>query len=317
MNSSSRDSIFTRPLTVCLFALFCNFLWGSATPSIKTGYKVFQIASSDTMSVILFAGTRFILAGILTIAFGSVLNRHFLKPKRSSIKEIAVLAVFQTILQYIFFYVGLAHTTGVKGAIFTSLGTFFAILFSALIFRMEKLTSRKLLGCLIGFAGVVLVNWKGKGTDVGGFNFAGDGALILSSAASATAAALIKRYSSKEDPVVLSGYQFFLGGLVLASAGALGGGRLAPVSASSWILMLYLGFISAAAYSIWGILLSHNPVSSVTIYGFSNPVFGVLLSALFLTETNSFSPLQCAAALVLVCIGILIVNGAGKKKQPT
>ena len=39
-----------------------------------------------------------------------------------------------------------------------------------------------------------------------------------------------------------------------------------------------------------------------------NPVFGVLLSALLLGETNVVSPLVAVAALALVSVGIVVVN---------
>ena len=65
--------------------------------------------------------------------------------------------------------------------------------------------------------------------------------------------------------------------------------------------------ISAVAYTLWGILLQQNPVSSVTIYGFTIQIFGVLLSAVFLGEWEQirFSTLL---ALLFVCLGIFLVN---------
>ena len=66
--------------------------------------------------------------------------------------------------------------------------------------------------------------------------------------------------------------------------------------------------ISAVAYSIWGILLKYNPVSKVAIFGFTNPVFGVLLSAWWLREGSKELGINALIALVLVCIGISIVN---------
>ena len=73
-------------------------------------------------------------------------------------------------------------------------------------------------------------------------------------------------------------------------------------------LLAYLGFISAAAYSLWSLALAANPVSRVAVFGFMNPVFGVLLSAVLLGETNVVSPVVAVAALVLVSLGIVIVN---------
>lgn len=303
-------SLLTNKWCVCLLAVFCCLLWGSATPSIKSGYKLFQIASEDTMSQMLFAGVRFTLAGVLTVLFASIMRKRLL-PRRSSLGLVCKLSLFQTVIQYIFFYVGLAHTTGVRGAIITALNTFLAILFAAFFFHQEALTGRKVLGCMLGFAGVILINITGGG--FGSASLLGDGALVASAVASAIASNQIRIYSAKEDPVVLCGWQFILGGCVLIAAGLLGHGALRPVSGAAWLLMLYMGFLSAAAYSIWSILLKYNDVSRVTIYNFTNPVFGVLLSELILREANSFSRLQMLAALALVSAGILVINIKGKQ----
>ena len=85
------------------------------------------------------------------------------------------------------------------------------------------------------------------------------------------------------------------------------GGRIYEVTIAGVLLLLYMGFISAGAYTIWGILLKYNPVSKVTVFGFANPVFGVILSALILLEGTVFNT-QSMLALLLVCIGIVVVN---------
>ena len=58
-------------------------------------------------------------------------------------------------------------------------------------------------------------------------------------------------------------------------------------TASAAALLIYMAMISAVAYSLWGMLLKYNPVSKVTVFGFMNPVIGVILSALLLNETES------------------------------
>ncbi len=90
--------------------------------------------------------------GVLTILIGSILNRKMLLPTKSSVPSIVKLAMFQTILQYIFFYIGLAHNSGVKASIINGSNTFFVILVSTIIFRQEKLNLKKIIGCVIGFA---------------------------------------------------------------------------------------------------------------------------------------------------------------------
>ena len=75
---------------------------------------------------------------------------------------------------------------------------------------------------------------------------------------------------------------------------------------------LVTAFVSAAAYSLWAVLLKHNPVSKVAIFGFMNPVCGVLLSTILLDEKGIFG-VQGIAALILVCSGIFIVQRKGNK----
>ena len=296
-----------RTFVVCLLAMLCCFLWGSAFPCIKIGYQMFQISSDQTMSQILFAGVRFTLAGILVILFGSILSREILLPKRSSCKSILIICLFQTVIQYLFFYIGMAHTSGVKASIVEASNVFLAILVANLIFHQEKLTFSKILGCVIGFAGVILINLTGSGLG-GGMTMTGEGFILLSAAAYAVSSVLIKRFSVYENPVVISGYQFMIGGLIMIVVGLAGGGSLHPTSPASALMMLYMALISAVAYTIWGILLKYNPVSRVAVFGFMNPVFGVVLSALLLKEGSQIPFLQCAVSLVLVCLGIYIVN---------
>ena len=298
-------SALTNRLVVAVLALFCCTLWGSATPAIKMAYQLFQIPSGSIMSRFVLAGVRFFFAGVVIILYGSLTAKKFIRPKKGNWPIIVKLGLVQTVFQYVFFYTGLAYTTGMKSAILGASATFFSILFSVL-FRMEKLTSRKLAGCIIGFAGVVLINLTGG--SFGPLNLKGDGATMVYTIANGLAAVLIKKYSGREDPVVLTGYQFLFGGFVLAAAGLLGGGRLLPVGPSAWLLMTYMIMLSAVAYTLWSVLLKYNAVSEVTIYNFSNPIFGVLLSALILKEQNAFTPLQCAISLALVSFGILLVN---------
>ncbi len=308
----TKEQFMTKTVVVWLGALLCCALWGSAFPCIKIGYQLFEIPSDATATQILFAGCRFTLAGILAIIIGSVLNHKILIPKQGSWGKIAKLCMLQTVAQYLFFYIGLANTSGVKASIIEGVNVFISILVASLIFRQEKLTARKMLGCIIGFAGVILVNITG-GIDMA-FTFTGDGFIVLSTIAYAFSSVMIKRYSQEENPVTLSGYQFVLGGLIMVVCGLLMGGRLTVISGTGIAMLLYLAVISAVAYSMWGVLLKYNPVSRVTVFGFMNPVFGVILSAFFLKESDSVG-VVCILALILVCAGIYIVNRAPKQSE--
>ena len=307
---NKNKSLLEKPTMVVIVAVLCCLLWGSAFPCIKLGYQLFDIPSGDSSSQILFAGIRFTLAGILVILADSMMQGKILKPSKTAIPKVLKLCMFQTVLQYIFFYIGLAHITGVKGSIVNAVNVFFTILVSCFLFRLEKLDRQKLIGCIIGFAGVIIVNLGGE-FDMS-FTFLGDGFLMISAFAYALSSVLIKIYGKDENPVMLSGYQFAAGGLIMILAGLAMGGRVNTATFKGILLLLYMAFISAGAYTLWSLLLKYNPVSKVAVFGFCTPIFGVILSAVILGESTSFQ-LKTLIALMFVCVGIIIVNY--KKKQ--
>lgn len=316
MNSQKKNQspLFTRTPIVFFCALICCALWGSAYPCIKIGYRLFAISADSASSQILFAGFRFTLAGLLTLLFGSLIAHRPLRPTPQAFPAIFTLSALQTVIQYVFFYMGLAHTSGVKSSLINALSTFIAIFISAWIFHFEKITWRKLLGCLIGFAGVVIINLTGSGIALE-ISFNGEGFLFLSVISYAFSSACIKLFSRKFDPVMLSGSQFVIGGLILILLGFVFGGEIGTITFGGIALLIYMAFISAAAYSLWGILLKYNPVSRITIFGFMNPIFGVLLSALLLGEgEQAFNP-RSLLSLILVCLGILVVNLSPKSRS--
>lgn len=302
MNETKK--IYTNPFFVAIAAIFCCALWGSATPFIKLGYQLI-LPVKDTASTILFAGVRFTFAGILTILIYSIARRKILLPKKANLGKIATVSCFQTVIQYLFFYIGLANTTGVKGTVLSASNAFFSLLVASLIFRQEKLTLKKIAACCLGFAGIIIINLDGLDFN---FNVTGDGFVLLSTIAYGVSSVLMKRYSKYEDPVIISGYQFFAGGIVMILAGAALGGHIVINGVQAALILTYLAFLSAAAYSIWGILLKYNPVSKVTIYSFCIPVFGVLLSQLMLTEAAEVSLLNLVVTMVLLCGGIIMLN---------
>lgn len=304
-----KSKILSNKLVVCVIATICCALWGSAFPVVKIGYKLMNI--DTTASQILFAGMRFTIAGVMTVVIGSLINRRPLFPRKSSWQYVLKLSFFQTFLQYMFFYIGLSITTGVKASIIEGTCAFFSLLIASLIFRQEKLTAVKILACIIGFGGVIISNLNGIGASNG---LAGDAMILVSTISYAFSSVLIKIYSQKEDPVTLSGYQFVVGGIALTAVGLVLGGRVVVPDAHSLTVLLYLGMLSAIAYSLWGIILKYNNVSSVTVYSFMIPVFGVILSALMLdAERAAAFGIFNIIALVLVSVGIVIVNKIGDK----
>ncbi len=309
----TKNTLFTNTAFVALAALLCCALWGSATPFIKTGYELL-LPVRDVPSTILFAGIRFTLAGILTILIYSIARKKFLYPKKKNLGKVATVAAFQTVIQYIFFYVGLANTSGVKGTVITGANAFCTILIASLIFKTEKLTFKKVIACILGFAGIVLINLDGLDLNM---NFTGDCFVFFSSVSYAFSSVMIKLFSKDEDPVIISGYQFIMGGIFMIIVGTIFGGAIAITSMAGAGVLFYLSCLSAVAYALWGVLLQHNPVSNVSIFSFTTPVFGVILSTVMLTESSNVNPINLLITLTLVSLGIIILNYNKSKNQFT
>ena len=308
---------FKREVLTFAGALLCCFLWGSAFPGIKIGYELWDISGSDTWRIMRFAGVRFFLAGLLVMLFASCARRKLLLPKKKELPKIMLLSAFQTIGQYVFFYLGLAHTGGVNSAVIDSLTTFFAILIAALFMRTEKLTARKMLGCLLGFSGVIIVNITSQGFS---FSPLGDGLIALSALCYGVSSNLIKQYSQKHDTVIFSGCQFVFGGAVMMLIGQCGlmfSGESSTVSANDLpkgvLMLVYLALVSSVAYTLWGLLLKRNDVSKISVFGFMTPVTGVILSALLLGEADTLG-IKHLISLLLIAAGICIVNLRSKQQ---
>lgn len=284
-------------------ALLATFLWGTAFPAVKTGYALFAIGSSDTAGQMLFAGARFAIAGVLTFAAEAVISRRLTLPERKKLPGLLLLALMMTYLQYLFYYIGLANTSGVKGAILNASGTFVTMILAHFFCAGDKLNGRKAAGCLLGFAGVVLIHLGGE---MGGFVLRGEGFMLIAAACFAVGSILSKRVSQGMSPMVVTGFHLAVGGTGLIVTGLAMGGRLTNWSAAGAAVLAYLACLSAGAFTLWTLLFKRYPASAVSIYSLMIPVFGSLMSALVLGEP--LLRLQNLLALALVCGGIVIVN---------
>ena len=290
---------------IILLALFCTVLWGTAYPAVKIGYELFAIDSANDFGKLLFAGLRFTLAGLMTLAVSVILQKKLVIPQRQHWRGIALLGLVQTTGQYIFFYLGLSNTTGVKGSILYALATFFVVIFAHFLFPDDKMNLQKILGCCIGFVGVLLITFDGTGLG-GGFAFTGEGFIMLSTLSSALGALISRGVAQGQDPVVVTGYQLTGGGLILIFIGLIGHGHFDSITAPGILLLLYMAFLSAAAFTVWTMLLKYNPASKIAVYNFLIPIFGTTFSVMFLNE-SIFNP-RSLLALILACAGIYIVN---------
>ncbi|KXU84897.1 multidrug DMT transporter [Paraburkholderia monticola] len=308
----SRDSVrfFTQPKVLVLVATVCCLLWGSSYPAIKIGYALLGITQNDIPSKLIFAGYRFVLAGLLLLILAALSKKPVFDLNRRNGGQLMLLGFTQTAIQYVFFYIGLAYTTGVRGSILNSTTTFFSVLLAHFIYKNDKVSPRKALGCLLGFVGVMVVNF-GDGLFGFSFNLLGEGFIVIAAFVLSAASIYGKRISQSMDVMVMTGYQLGFGGVALLAAGYATGGSLHGFTLGSMALLAYLALLSSVAFTLWSLLLKYNQVGKVTVFNFLVPVFGTVLSAICLNE--NIMELKNLVALVFVCAGIWLVTRSAQR----
>lgn len=299
--------MWTNKYFVALMAVIACILWGSAFPVLKITYAELQIGPSDVSARMLIAGVRFLLAGLMVFAVQRLTAGQAVKVPRSNLMSLLLLGLAQTGLQYYFFYNGVAAVSGIKSAILNSVGNFFVVIFAHFVYADDRLNVGKILGLLAGFGGIVLINWQPDASIGWEFSLRGEGFLVLAGVTMAIGTFGAKRLGKTLSPTVINAYQLSLGSLLLLALGipALQSGTLTPTPLF-WALLIYSAFLSAAAFSIWYILLKHNKAGEVTIYRFVIPISGAILSAILLPDEQL--TISILAALVLVAGGIGAVN---------
>lgn len=299
----AKTSVFQNPTWVVVFALIAAIAWGWAFPLIKVGFNAFGITTDMTGSKMLFAGLRFAAAGLIVLSVARCSGRSFKASATSDWWFILSFALMNTTLHYFFFYIGMSHSEGSRAAILNSLSTFLVVLLACVCFRSDNLTSRKILGCAIGFGGILTLNLGG--TESGSFIWLGDGMIILNAICSALSGLMTRGLSRRVDVFVGTGYSLTIGGMLLIIPGLALGGMLPHVNFFGIVCLLLLIAISAVGFALYNKLLSCNPVGKVAIYNSLIPIVGAITSCLCLGETFH---LKYALAGVLAALGIYIIN---------
>ena len=301
----NREKFYTNRRNIILLATLCCILWGSAYPAIKGGYALFDIAENDIASKLIFAGYRFALAGIIVLLVQVISNKKIFVLNRKQIGQVTLFGIFQTTLQYIFFYVGLSYTTGIRSSIINGTGAFFSILLAHFIYKNDRLNANKIVGCIVGFIGIIIVNLNGQDFFATSFSIKGEGFVMLAAFILSASSIYGKNITQNQDASIVTGYQLLIGGLVLLILGYLLGGKLVGFTLKSTSLLIYMALLSSVAFAVWTQLLKYNKVGIISVFNFLVPIFGSLLSAVFLGE-NIFD-IRIFISLIFVCFGIYLV----------
>lgn len=286
-----------------IFSIIAMFLWGSAIPTIKTTYLELGIGTYDTGEKIEIAGIRFFLAGLITLVYFLLFDRKTKDFKKLNWKFVIVLGLLQTTFQYIFYYIGLSNTLGVKSSIIQASNSLIVVVLSTFLLPEDKINPKMITALILGSLGILVSN--SAGAIDAGFKLNGEGFIIISTIINALCTILVRKYGRKENPYLLTGIQFLIGSVFMIILGYSMAGFDFDFTFKVIGLLVYASFISATAFTIWTLVLKYHSANEFSIYKLFIPIFGSLLSVIFLGETFT---LRLALGMGLVLISSLILN---------
>ncbi len=300
-------NFFSNKYICVITATLCTLLWGTAYPLIKLAYSDMNIISIPDK--LLFAGLRFFIAGIMVFIVCAFTKKNVFDIDKKRAPQILIYSLLLTVFHYTFNYIGVGNASATKTSVLSACSAFLGVLLAPVFFKNEKLTAKKIVGCIVGAVGIIIVN---LGFFSGTFSFVGEGFIILATLCSATGS-LYGKIVSKGKVFEVTAWQLFVGGALLCAVALVFGATVAFNTAGVFEL-LFLAFVSAASFSLWTALLVYNDAGKIMIFNLLIPVFGTMWSYIILGETDIFNPLYIIS-LVLICVGITLVNLTDRAKN--
>jgi len=297
-----------KNLKTILLSLVVMALWGSLYPMVKVGYRVFDISSASVPNILLFAGMRFSICGAVVCGYSLLRKEKLPEPKKNSILTILLIGLFSIVLHYTCTYIGLSTTAGSKTALIKQLGALIYVCFAFLFFKNERFSVLKIVAAIIGFTGIIAINYDPKG-----ISFSAGDILIIGASFCTVAANVINKKSAGEISAFwVTGISQLAGGIVLLAASLIMGADMLRFDFYSGVVFAYICIASVSSYTLWYYILKTNSLSKMLIIKFAEPLFACVFGAVLLGE-NIFR-LQYAVAFVLISLGIILGNKSEAKK---
>ncbi|CAA6678044.1 MULTISPECIES: DMT family transporter [unclassified Lentimonas] len=285
------------PLRFYLQVILCALLWGSAFPVIKNSYSQLHIESYGEQLV--FAGSRFALAGLLLLPFcrGSIIQ----KIRKSPRLPLIAIILGQTYFQYIFFYYGLSISSGTLAALLVGSGSFWWMVIAPLVLKTPAPTRLHWVlfaGCCIGIAFAAYT----PGSDFINVGL-GATAFLCATLSGAIAATFMKRVAPISGARTTTAFSLAIGGiLLLLTAAPYWHSYFSHFNITTLLVTAYLAFLSAAAFAIWNQLIEHYSVNVLSSFRFIIPLFGVIESVLFIPGETLRLGIVIGAVIIFGCL---------------
>jgi drug/metabolite transporter (DMT)-like permease len=288
------------PFWASIFSSILCIVFGANAVAIKI--------SLSGLGAFTAAGIRFTVAAFVIFLWAKGTRRSFVI-RKGQVYQLLIISISFTI-QLGLFYLGLSKTNASRGTLLVNLQPFFVLFLAHYFIPGDKVTLRKILGLVMGFAGMALV-FSGKDNVTSDVQI-GDFMVLITAFVWACSTVYTKRIISAFAPFHIVLYPmafsvpfFFLAGLLWD------GTMIAYVDLRVLASLLYQSVVTASfGFVAWNYMFKRYGAVSLHSFIFIMPIAGVLLGGLILGEAITFNILL---ALLLIVTGILVVNLKTKK----
>lgn len=298
-----------RHANTIIWAIITCLMWSTAYPFIKVGLQY--------STPLHFAGTRFILSGLMILPF-TVRPRDYIRMIMENRSLAIWVTILQTLINYILFYIGMDRVPGALGAVIVGSQPFVTAIVSRIMIREERFTRAKVITIFFGLMGIVLVSLGRQG-----FNFglpgevAGIIMIFIANISTATSNVLVSRDGKNMNPVVLSSFSLFAGGAIMFFISFVFEDVPSKPNfpLSYWLVLIWLSFMSAFTFSKWYVLLKRPEVrvSELNLWKFIIPVFGAILSWMIVPGENA--DWVTIAGMVIISVSLIWFFGFTGRRE--
>ena len=284
-------------LSINILAITASLLWASAFLAGKITLQY--------LPPLHLASYRLMIAGIMLLIYT---RKNPFKGLKGHITPLLLLTLFQTIIVFRAFNLGLNLVDGSFGAIIIGSSPAVTSIIAVIAIKDEKFTSRKIIGLIIGLSSIIILTLSKESNSMGGENnVLGASLLFLCNISSALGSIIVRKRFSSFDPIRINNAQIFIGSVVVYIIAIIAEpNTIIEIPLQGIMSLLYLSFITAGAVSIWMILVAKNEVkiSSIAMWKFLIPSVGALLNWIINPLDNPTFLSVCA--IIGIVIAILI-----------
>ncbi|CAK7260846.1 MULTISPECIES: DMT family transporter [unclassified Shinella] len=300
------------------FLVLC-LIWGKTWIGIKAGVAA--------VPPLMFAGTRFSVAGALILA-GLRLQTSLPRVSRDDWPRLCFVTLLMIPLCYGPLFWGMLYVDSGMAAVLELSLTPIALLCFALLLRDERFNGRRLFAIALGVAGLCILfgpeayaGWRLDGDDNATVRlvaaFAVASAAVIYAWGSVLARPLLATYSAG----FLAGWTTLFGGLVLIVAslaiepGAISAlhGNWGWAAWAGWLFLVLFG--SLIGYTLFMRLLRDVGASRAGSYAFVSPVIAVLLG--IVTYGEQVTLVDVVAMVVMLVAAYLAMHEPGPEHTAT